>query len=65
MKTIDENKFIVIVPTVNISNDFYNQIIPLLSSLMIDLSICNELVYLCVKDGAFEEFKKLSLIILI
>ena len=58
MNTIDENKFIVIVPTVNISNDFYNQIIPFLSSLMIDLSICNELVYLCVKDGAFEEFKK-------
>ena len=50
-------RFIVIVPTVNIAQDFYTKIIHSLSQLNAT-SIAASFVCLCVKDGAFEDFKK-------
>ena len=50
-------RFIVIVPTVNIAYDFYNKIIHLLIQSN-TTSIIKQFVCLCVKDGAFEDFKK-------
>lgn len=54
-----ESKFILIVPTINIASEFYNKIyrdIILLNN--VGESEMNKYLTLCIKDGAFDEFKK-------
>lgn len=52
--TIPNNKFILIVPTVNIANEFYNK----LTESLKDRDISNKEIKLCIKDNAFEDFEK-------
>lgn len=54
-----ESKFILIVPTINIASEFYNKIyrdVILLND--VGESEMNKYLTLCIKDGAFDEFKK-------
>ena len=50
-------RFIVIVPTINIAYSFYNKIIHS-SRLLIAHSMLDQFVCLCIKNRAFEDFKK-------
>ncbi|KAK8883591.1 hypothetical protein M9Y10_042685 [Tritrichomonas musculus] len=54
-----ESKFILIVPTINIASEFYNKIYRDII-LLNDIGECemNKYLTLCIRDGAFDEFKK-------
>ncbi len=54
--TVSNNKFILIVPTINIALEFYTKIyVALNNNHPKDI---DKLIKVCVKDGAFKEFKQ-------
>ena len=54
--TVPNNKFILIVPTINIALEFYTKLyVALNNNHSKDI---DKLIKVCVKDGAFKEFKQ-------
>ena len=51
-----DSKFILIVPTINIASEFYNKIYN--DFIHLNHTAENKYLTLCIKDGAFDEFKQ-------
>lgn len=54
--TVPDNKFILIVPTINIAAEFYSKLYVALNNNHPEN--IDEMIKLCVKEGAFKEFKE-------
>ena len=54
--TVPNNKFILIVPTINIAMEFYSKLFVALNNKY--PNSVDELIKACVKEGAFKEFKQ-------
>ncbi len=53
--TVPDNKFIVVVPTINIAMEFYSKLYVALNNKY--PNDVDDMIKVCVKDGAFKEFK--------
>ena len=54
--TVPTNKFILIVPTINIAMEFYSKLYVALNNT--HPKTIDEIIKVCVKEGAFKEFKQ-------